>query len=305
MGRALQGAGGAAGMVLARAIVRDLYDRERAASMIAYLAMAMVVAPMLAPVLAAVLTDYAGWQANFVFVGGLGMLGHGAGRPAPLRDPHRAAVAGRRIGPRRRVLRGLLDTFSGGRASGVTRSTPPSRWPSSSPSSPGRLCHGQRAAPAGHRVRLYFILIAIGLFFGSLAAGRFSVRIGVDRMVIGGSVVSLVIVAATVAVMATGIWHPLLMFGPAMVVACSTGMSMPTPAPGRRHQRRPQTGRRRSGLSGFIQMIVCAAVTQAVGMAQDGTPYPMLGFNARLRVLALASMAVPIWRRRMKARMAS
>ncbi len=47
--RIIQSAGAAAGMVLARAIIRDLYDREQAASGIAYLTMAMVVAPMVAP----------------------------------------------------------------------------------------------------------------------------------------------------------------------------------------------------------------------------------------------------------------
>ena len=47
--RILQSVGASAGMVLARAIVRDLHDRERSASVIAYLTTAMVVAPMLAP----------------------------------------------------------------------------------------------------------------------------------------------------------------------------------------------------------------------------------------------------------------
>ena len=48
-GRIVQGIGGCAGFVLARAIVRDLYEREKAASMLAYVTMAMVVVPMMAP----------------------------------------------------------------------------------------------------------------------------------------------------------------------------------------------------------------------------------------------------------------
>jgi DHA1 family bicyclomycin/chloramphenicol resistance-like MFS transporter len=64
-GRIIQAMGAAAGMVLARAMVRDLYDRERAASVIAYLTMAMVVAPMLAPTIGAVLADFVGWRSIF------------------------------------------------------------------------------------------------------------------------------------------------------------------------------------------------------------------------------------------------
>ena len=71
--RVVQSIGGAAGMVLARAIVRDLYDRERSASIIAYLTMAMVVAPMLAPTIGAVLLDVASWRAIFVLATGIGV----------------------------------------------------------------------------------------------------------------------------------------------------------------------------------------------------------------------------------------
>src|SRR5215207_11688322 len=48
LGRVVQAAGGCAGIVLTRAIVRDLYDLDRSATMLAYVTMAMV-APMLAP----------------------------------------------------------------------------------------------------------------------------------------------------------------------------------------------------------------------------------------------------------------
>ena len=48
LGRALQAIGGCAGMALARAAIRDVYDREGSASMIGYVTMAMVVAPMIA-----------------------------------------------------------------------------------------------------------------------------------------------------------------------------------------------------------------------------------------------------------------
>ena len=49
--RFLQALGGAAGMVLARAIVRDLHGREASASVLGYITMTWVLVPMFAPAL--------------------------------------------------------------------------------------------------------------------------------------------------------------------------------------------------------------------------------------------------------------
>ena len=51
LGRFIQALGSAAGVVIARAAVRDLYGRERAAAVLAGLIAVMVVAPMIAPTL--------------------------------------------------------------------------------------------------------------------------------------------------------------------------------------------------------------------------------------------------------------
>ena len=49
IGRTLQALGGCAGMVLGRAIVRDVYDRERSARALATIMMVMSLAPSLSP----------------------------------------------------------------------------------------------------------------------------------------------------------------------------------------------------------------------------------------------------------------
>ncbi len=67
--RTLQAFGATAGIVIGRAVIRDLYDRDRAASMIGWVTMAMVVAPMIAPLIGGALDTALGWQAIFVFVG--------------------------------------------------------------------------------------------------------------------------------------------------------------------------------------------------------------------------------------------
>src|SRR5438309_10989101 len=66
--RTIQSLGASTGLVVGRAIIRDLYDREHAASMIGWVTMAMVVAPMVAPLVGGVLDTMFGWQAIFAFI---------------------------------------------------------------------------------------------------------------------------------------------------------------------------------------------------------------------------------------------
>ncbi|MCW9036140.1 MAG: multidrug effflux MFS transporter [Rhodospirillales bacterium] len=68
MGRILQAVGGCAGVVIGRAMVRDLYDTDQAAVMIAYLTMAVVVVPTLGPMLGGYLEEWYSWTASFVFI---------------------------------------------------------------------------------------------------------------------------------------------------------------------------------------------------------------------------------------------
>ena len=72
--RFLQGATGAAGVVAARAVVRDLYEGAAAARMFASLILVMGVAPVLAPVLGAQVLRVTAWQGVFVLLALLGLL---------------------------------------------------------------------------------------------------------------------------------------------------------------------------------------------------------------------------------------
>ena len=73
LGRIVQ-AVSAAGMVLSRAIVRDLFTREKAASMIGYVTMGFAIAPMLGPAIGGILDDIYGWRASFLLLGSLGAV---------------------------------------------------------------------------------------------------------------------------------------------------------------------------------------------------------------------------------------
>ena len=64
IGRIVQ-ATSAAGMVISRAIIRDIVGREKAASMIGYVTMGMAIAPMIGPTMGGYLDEFFGWQATF------------------------------------------------------------------------------------------------------------------------------------------------------------------------------------------------------------------------------------------------
>src|SRR3954470_24773649 len=67
-GRIVQALGGCAAVVVVRAIIRDSYDRERGASVLAFVTMAMAVAPALSPAIGGYLVEHFDWRAGFVFL---------------------------------------------------------------------------------------------------------------------------------------------------------------------------------------------------------------------------------------------
>jgi len=72
--RVVMAVGGGAGMVISRAVVRDLYDTAEAARMFSLLMLVMGAAPILAPLLGGQLLLITGWRGIFVFLGVFGLL---------------------------------------------------------------------------------------------------------------------------------------------------------------------------------------------------------------------------------------
>jgi DHA1 family bicyclomycin/chloramphenicol resistance-like MFS transporter len=72
--RLVQAIGGCAEMVIARAIVRDLFDDKTAVRVFSSLMLIMGVAPILAPLLGGWIVDHLGWQAVFWVLAGFGSI---------------------------------------------------------------------------------------------------------------------------------------------------------------------------------------------------------------------------------------
>ena len=96
--RVAQSLGASTGQTIGRAIIRDLYDREHAASMIGLVTSVVVLMPMAAPLIGGVLDTLFGWGAIFVFTAAAERYGLRLGDAGVARDAcilHRA----RRMGP--------------------------------------------------------------------------------------------------------------------------------------------------------------------------------------------------------------
>lgn len=108
LARALQGAGCAAGMVTARAMVQDLFTGSERTRMMAFIGMAMGLAPPLATVLGGQLHVRLGWQSSFVLMAALGavlLVAAWRGLPVRPRQPVSAAGAAQLLAGYGRLLR--------------------------------------------------------------------------------------------------------------------------------------------------------------------------------------------------------
>ena len=66
--RALQGMSAGAGIVISRAVVRDLYDGAKAHRLMSHMTMMFALAPAIAPVIGGRLQEWFGWRSVFVFI---------------------------------------------------------------------------------------------------------------------------------------------------------------------------------------------------------------------------------------------
>ena len=284
LGRVIQAAGGCVGIVLSRVIVRDLYDREHAATMLAWITVAMVAAPMMSPSLGGWLTDAFGWHFVFVASGLAGVLVlFAVAHDLPETAPH--------VGQRT----GISQMFAG------------FRWLARSPAYVGYV--GQSASsmavflgflagapyltvtvygyPALH-YGLFFLLVSGGFMLGNVLAARLTFRFGVERMVVVGSAGSLLGTTLALVLALCGLWSPWALFLPMSLTGLAQGLAMPN-AQAAIVSVRPDLAGAASGLGGFVQMSIAAIAAQTIGSIQIGNPYPLTVGVTLIAAMGLAA----------------
>ncbi|MGF1475914.1 MAG: multidrug effflux MFS transporter [Geminicoccaceae bacterium] len=289
VGRIVQAAGGVAGMVLARAIVRDLFDRERSAEMIAYLTVGMVFVPMLSPWIGAHLVGFAGWRSNFFVPGVIGIVALTIALrslPETNKNPIEKldfSSIGQAFSRLMKIPAFLAYTLQGAFSMAVFFSLL-----AGAPYIVQQVM-GYPASVYGN----WFILLAGGFMAGNFTAARISGKVGLDRMIVIGSVLTIIPLPVTIALLMAGHWEPWAIFIPGICVGFGQGLAMPNAQAGAVSVD-PSIAGTASGLAGFMQMGLASLMAQFVGMIQDGTPYPTLVTMLVCAVLMLVTFVVPM-----------
>ncbi|WP_237214724.1 multidrug effflux MFS transporter [Falsiroseomonas oryziterrae] len=280
--RIVQAVGACAGVVLARAVIRDVWPREEAASVLGYVTMGMTIAPMLAPILGSVLDQWAGWRATMFacLAFGIPLAAVCWARlpetlPAPQALPGVAAILS--------AYRGLwaIPAF---RAYATITACSTGVFFAFLGGAPYVVVQGMGYSPFAFAIA--FATVSIAFALGSWIAGRGAVRLGLLRLLtigvavnVGGSLLSLV----TILLLPP---HILGFFVPMALVAVGNGILQPSAIAGALSAR-PQLAGTASALLGAMQMAFGALMTFVVGLVEYGA-----GFGT---ALTMAGAGVGAW----------
>lgn len=248
----------ASGMVLSRAIVRDMVPAEQAASMIGYVTMGMALVPMVGPTIGGILDQFFGWRASFVFLGlagagvftlayldqgetlqsdGMGFRDQLASYPALLTSPRFWGYALCTM-----FGSGAFFAFLGG-ASFVADKI-----------------YGLTPFQSGIALGAPAIGYALGNFF----AGRYSTRIGIDRMALYGAIVASTGLGASLLISLVGYNTAVLFFAFCTFLGLGNGMLLPNATAGLLSVK-PHLAGTASGLGGALMIGGGAILSQYAG----------------------------------------
>lgn len=274
--RFLQALGACAGVVLGRAIARDLFEGAQAARALSLMAMTLGLTPAVAPILGGYLQNWFGWQANFFAMAAAGlMLGLCVLLLLAESNQHRNPTA-TQIGP---MLRNFASLVRHARYRGYVACIAFSYGGMFAFIS-GSSFTLRSVFGVGETVFGYcFALIVFGYLGGGMVGARLTTRLGVDRMLgVGTTSCALggIIMAAlqTYAWANDLAWHWLTLIGPMTLFTFGLGLTMPQGQAGAL-QPFPRMAGSAASLMGFAQMTTGAVVGIFVGHVLNETALPL------------------------------
>ncbi len=282
--RFLQAVSGCAGMVVARAVVRDLYDRQESARVFSVLLMVMGIAPIVAPVIGGYLLTWLGWRSIFWV---LALFGVGCIAAVALRLPETIPAGLPRV-PLSRALgnyAGLLADrrYLGYALSGGFGQAGMFAYISGSP----YVIIDLYGIPA-HAYGWIFGLNATGIVAFTQWNRKLLLRFDADRVLDAGNLagfvmcVLMLVAAATNALGLAGILVPLFF------VVAMRGLTFPNASAGAMAPF-PEKAGSASALLGSVQFAIAALASAAVGWFHNGTAVPMAAVVTVCGFLAFAS----------------
>jgi len=283
--RFLQGIGGSGSIVLARAVVRDLYSGVQAARELSLMGSISAFAPIVAPMIGGVLQTAFGWRASFIAMAAFAVVALVvAGRLLPETLRQRACqpislssvVGGYGAVLRHRgflVYLGILTISYAGLFAWISGASVVLQG-----------IYGLSAVAFGFT----FALGAAGYMLGATVATRLVVRLGLDRTMGLGVMVLAAGGLALAAVVAAGIPGVWLVAAMAIYLA-GLGLSMPQAMAGALTPFPDRAGTAAS-LMGLVQQTVAAVVAAIVGDYLGRSAWPVAGV-----VVAMGCLTLLLW----------
>ncbi|QHQ37502.1 Bcr/CflA family efflux MFS transporter [Algicella marina] len=261
----------ATGLVLSRAVVRDIVGTDRAASMIGWVTMGMSLVPMVGPVLGGALDEMFGFHASFALTLAFGVIvglivyfdmgetnhNRSASITAQFRQYPDLVTSLRFWGYT------LVATFASGAFFAFL---------GGGPYVATEVLH---ISPAS--LGLYFGIIAFGYMIGNFLSGVFSEKVGVNRMMLSGSIIAVAGMSFSLCLFLAGVFHPISLFGPMLFVGLGNGLTLPSANAGMVSVR-PHLAGSASGLGGAVMIGGGAGLSAITGalLGPDTGPYPLL-----------------------------
>jgi DHA1 family bicyclomycin/chloramphenicol resistance-like MFS transporter len=285
-GRVLQALGACAGIVLGRAIIRDVWEREAAARGLALVMMAMTLAPAISPAIGAYLLQWFDWRAIFLLLGILGgivfiatvlRLGETNRQRVPL------DLAGMAIGHAALLRSPAFIGFA------LCSACASASWFTFIASAPHILSDALHQPPSTYG--LMILLPMATYMLGNAIAARFVTRLGSLRLLIAGRVVALTAALALLLWAGSahfGVWA---LFVPIALAEIGDGMSQPA-AMASGLSIAPRLTGTAAGLMGFLSMAMASLGSFVVALL----PYDnAIGFFAVFGSFVAAGMGFAVF----------
>lgn len=261
--RLLQALGGAAGITLGRAIVRDVADPARVTKDLAMLNLLTLVGPGLAPIIGSYLADHFGWRSIYVFLVAIGcaMLVSTA-RLLPETNLQRRDFKIRFIAKDYFRLTSN-PRFAGFMLGGACSST--ALYPYLA--TVAYIVHGQMGLPIKY-IGWFAASTIVGASLGTLLTRRLSGRWPAERFLFIGAGLGLLMAVVLLLVHSLGWLSPALLVTITVTMTFGAGLASPA-ALSRAMSVIPALAGSAAGFYGFGQMAMGAIGTLMVGYGDD------------------------------------
>ncbi|MBV7378609.1 multidrug effflux MFS transporter [Maritimibacter sp. DP4N28-5] len=281
------------GLVLSRAVIRDVVGGPKAASMIAYVTMGMSLVPMFAPAIGGFLAQQFGWQSTFWLQFGAGLLVlilmyRDLGETKPRGEGGFRA----QFGSYPKLF--ASPRFWGYALSAMLASGAFFAYLGGAPFV-GSEIFGLDSGLLG----FLFGAPAVGYLIGNFLTGRYAVHFGINPLILMGNIATALGLCLLLLMMAAGSVTPILFFAMMTFVGLGNGLVLPNANAGLLSVR-PELAGSASGLGGALMIGGGAGISAIVGamLTIETGPLPLVLMMLLCTTLALICILFVIARER-------